>query len=482
MHDPKIANEVAVKGQVRLQFQDVTGKLATVQRTVEATQKAKQLTCRQMEGLISRIGPDGSKQSLSTKCAEIDREMTSSLGVSQPVLENVIFCHQEDSSWPLTEGKVLKQKFDDIFASTRYVKALECIRKTRQEQVSRLKEYQAEIRYLRANKEKEQELQEKLSEAEGKLLATEDSIQKIKDKLKPISDQLDQIQTKSNEIFMIQTKIEKLLSEKKQMEKYASELREGIENEFEGSIDELTTILEEFGSKIHQRQDQLDQCESEKQNVSRELDRRKKEESKLLVELGGLEKEAERNSQTIVERDALIKKYSDQLGFEGASGSVTLEEFREFIKSRETEWLEEAKRIKASYEEKEEVAQKKLDEIRDTKTKLEQSERMKTEQMTKNKAEIRSISQELSRVDASAGKLESLERDLKRKEHDLSEAEGSVDIDALKADVIKLQKEKTELDKKMRELSSEMDRMHLQSTTQTQLDMMKKEKVKGGSD
>jgi len=31
---------------------------------------------------------------------------------------------------------VLKQKFDDIFASTRYVKALDSIRKFRQEQVS----------------------------------------------------------------------------------------------------------------------------------------------------------------------------------------------------------------------------------------------------------------------------------------------------------------------------------------------------------
>ena len=36
---------------------------------------------------------------------------------------------------PLSEGKTLKTKFDDIFASTRYVKALEVIRKSRKEQV-----------------------------------------------------------------------------------------------------------------------------------------------------------------------------------------------------------------------------------------------------------------------------------------------------------------------------------------------------------
>lgn len=37
---------------------------------------------------------------------------------------------------PLSEGKALKQKFDDIFASTRYSKALDSIKKTRQELVS----------------------------------------------------------------------------------------------------------------------------------------------------------------------------------------------------------------------------------------------------------------------------------------------------------------------------------------------------------
>ena len=31
-----------------------------------------------------------------------------SLGVSKPILNYVIFCHQEDSNWPLEEGKKVK--------------------------------------------------------------------------------------------------------------------------------------------------------------------------------------------------------------------------------------------------------------------------------------------------------------------------------------------------------------------------------------
>jgi len=40
----------------------------------------------------------------------------------QEILENVIFVHQEDSNWPLSDGQTLKKKFDDIFAATKYTK------------------------------------------------------------------------------------------------------------------------------------------------------------------------------------------------------------------------------------------------------------------------------------------------------------------------------------------------------------------------
>ena len=94
--------------------------------------------------------------------------MIAHLGVSKAILTHVIFCHQEESTWsvvsitltcthththththtrtymkcsvlpyyrPLSEGRALKTKFDEIFASTRYTKALESIKKFRQEQV-----------------------------------------------------------------------------------------------------------------------------------------------------------------------------------------------------------------------------------------------------------------------------------------------------------------------------------------------------------
>ena len=82
-------------------------------------------------------------------------QMINHLGVSKAILTHVIFCHQEDSTWsvllllhlahcvcvyyttcrPLSEGKALKLKFDEIFASTRYSKALDAIHKLQREKV-----------------------------------------------------------------------------------------------------------------------------------------------------------------------------------------------------------------------------------------------------------------------------------------------------------------------------------------------------------
>jgi DNA repair protein RAD50 len=44
--------------------------------------------------------------------------------VSRPILEYVVFVHQEDSLWPLSENKTLKERFDAIFAATKYNDAI----------------------------------------------------------------------------------------------------------------------------------------------------------------------------------------------------------------------------------------------------------------------------------------------------------------------------------------------------------------------
>ena len=58
------------------------------------------------------------------------------MGVSKPILNYVVFCHQEDSNWPLDIGSRVKDKFDEIFASDKYKACLKKIKDVRTEHKS----------------------------------------------------------------------------------------------------------------------------------------------------------------------------------------------------------------------------------------------------------------------------------------------------------------------------------------------------------
>lgn len=85
---------------------------------------------------------------MTKKNADMDAELPPMLGVSAAVLENVVFCHQEDSNWPLGNSKELKERFDAIFSSERYTKALDMINDSKKELQARTKEQSLELKRL----------------------------------------------------------------------------------------------------------------------------------------------------------------------------------------------------------------------------------------------------------------------------------------------------------------------------------------------
>jgi len=131
IHDPQLAHLPEVKAQIRMLF-----KTGVVPRDKEICAiRSFQLTNRRIAGrvkpqykaldsVLRTQAEDGSKPSISHKCADMDTQVPELMGVSRAIIDNVIFCHQEDSSWPLQETGNVKKRFDDIFGATRYTQAL----------------------------------------------------------------------------------------------------------------------------------------------------------------------------------------------------------------------------------------------------------------------------------------------------------------------------------------------------------------------
>ncbi|KAF9361291.1 DNA repair protein rad50 [Mortierella sp. AD094] len=164
VNDPKMSDSPSVKAQVRLRFRNVNSQIMSITRSLSVTVKKNTYTQRTLENVLAAVDPQtGELATISAKCAELDADVPNHLGVSRAILDNVIFCHQEESNWPLSEPSILKKKFDDIFASTKYTNVLDSIKTIRKEKAQDLKIMHASLEFIRRNKEKAEKASKSLA-------------------------------------------------------------------------------------------------------------------------------------------------------------------------------------------------------------------------------------------------------------------------------------------------------------------------------
>ena len=152
---------------------------------------------------------------MRSKCAEIDKIIPEFMGVSQAVLQNVIFCHQEESNWILGEPKVLKDKFDAIFASTRYSKALEQVKKTQAELKITLKDFEKDEAQQKETKRHAHEFKHNLRKRQTESEAMREKKVTLEDEIKKDQERLD--------------KCHKGLRQYKEFDEYMKESKQKIE-------------------------------------------------------------------------------------------------------------------------------------------------------------------------------------------------------------------------------------------------------------
>uniref|UniRef100_A0A8C0ZE25 RAD50 double strand break repair protein n=1 Tax=Cyanistes caeruleus TaxID=156563 RepID=A0A8C0ZE25_CYACU len=444
VHDPKVANETDVRAQIRLQFRDVNGELVAVQRSMVCTQKGKAPEFKTLESVITRT-KHGEKVSLSSKCAEIDREMISALGVSKSVLNNVIFCHQEESNWPLSEGKALKQKFDEIFSATRYIKALEALRQVRLKQSLKVKECQTELKYLKQNKEKAREIQDHLSNREAQLAASKENVISIENQLEPLKSSLALVEQNLTKVMRLDNDVKALESRKRQMEKDNQDLQQKMEKVFQGTDEQLRDRHQNHQRTVKEKEKRLLDCKRDLDRATKECQRFNSEKSELLIEQGILD---------FIYSPVVFN-----------------------CRDRQERDTEAANRMMREFAQKEAMKQKQIDEIRDKKTGLERTIDLKSDIQDKKQAELKNVKCELQQLEGFSDRISELDEEIGKMEYELEKAERSSNIETLEQEVQTLQSEKINLDKALRKLDQEMEQLNLHTTTITQMEMLRKDKA-----
>ncbi|AWO99947.1 putative DNA repair protein RAD50 isoform 2 [Scophthalmus maximus] len=444
VHDPKDAHETDVRAQIRLLFSDVNGEKVTIHRSMSCTQKAKNYSFKSLEQVITRI-------------------------------------KDEESNWPLCEGKALKDKFDSIFAATKYIKALETMRQLRLTQNHTVKECQVELRYLKQNKEKAQQIRETVATKEAQLMASKDNVEHIESQIDPLENRLMDIDTKLGKVMKLDNDIKALDSRKKQMEEDNRELEETMEQVFQGSDEQLQDLYQNHQRTVKEKERRLTDCQKELERAGRECQRLNRVKAELLVEQGRLQLEADRHTQNIKNRDTQVRSLSSYLEMEGYDRppftTLQLESFHRHVTQRLEQEKDTVGQVLADLQEKEQQKQQSIDEIRDKKTGLERTVELKRDLQGKKQQELRNVRAELQRLEGSSTRLQELENELAKVERELQSTVQSSNVEELKAEVVELQREKAELDRAQRRLDQEMETLNAHTTTRTQMEMLKKDKT-----
>ncbi|KAG2010170.1 RAD50 [Coprinopsis cinerea AmutBmut pab1-1] len=322
VHDPKMANEKEVKAQVKLRFHSANGTRMLAVRNLSVTvKKTAGLTMKTLESILGLDDPGKTNKRavISTKCAEMDVEIPQLLGVSKAVLENVIFCHQEDSYWPLAEPSILKKKFDEIFEATKYTKALDNIKALRKDRVADLKAEQERLSSLKLQKDRADKLRLRMKDLNATIVAKEAEYENAKA-------QYEEVQN-SNRIFYdynskfreIYLKVESLEEKKKSKRMDLEEARDGNFQEISGTDDDLQNRLNRFDAHVDSQRERLAKEERRRQDIEDELTDLRNREVQLSEMKAQYEVEAKNQRARVIEREELVREIAKQFNITGIS-------------------------------------------------------------------------------------------------------------------------------------------------------------------
>lgn len=286
-------------------------------RSMEVTQKKTTMTFKQSDGVLRTIDEHtGDRVSLSHKCSELDRILPPMLGLSKAVIESVIFCHQEEASWPLQEGAVLKKQFDAIFDSARYTKALDNFRKTKKDLANEAKELKVEVSALASHqhaakgfKEEEAKHDELQEEIDKEIKKLESKIAKSLQDLTHWSGICDRITSLQGQISEKETKLETIKQVRKSKR---GMLEEDLTKQFDAP--QLRERLRDFDKDVQQQQERFDALSRDYQKIQDDIEALRQEEMDLNKSKGkyAAEKDAhdKRLTQRVSKMESILTSYS----------------------------------------------------------------------------------------------------------------------------------------------------------------------------
>jgi DNA repair protein RAD50 len=307
----------------------------------------------------------GERISMSTKVAELDRVVPQQLGVSPAILESVIFCHQDESLWPMSEPSKLKVKFDEIFEAQKYTKAIDVLVKLR-------KTHQINLNGLTIHEANFKDLKDKAERVQKKMFALEKDIDELRVKEASLKQQMSdalevskEMNKKKNEALLIINELQTKESQAEGLEHTIATLSSTLE-ELQETDEWLQATLDQYQERLQQYDEEENRYKVHFAELQASVNASRQELSKKQAELGQYHAEKQNYERNIQNRVQLVKDAARSHSLRGYDDDLDESQVQEFVRrmnklSQEKE--RELDRVTAATREESKQAQVRISEL-----------------------------------------------------------------------------------------------------------------------
>jgi len=277
---------------------------------MEVSQKKTTASFKQLDGALRTFDvTTGKKVTLSHKCGELDKQLPTLLGISKAILDHVLFCHQEDSSWPLSEASVLKKRFDEIFDSTRYSKAIAIFKQTEKDMNAKCKDLKAELAGLKSHQHAAHAFRKELGEANEAIEELDEEKKRIDEEVAALDTEIEEYNDIQCNVQTIEAELDAAEAKKVNQLSLVTRLRSMLEEDLTGanSLRELEKMQREYDAKVANQKEELEDLQNQDEEVNKAIQQLRRDEMELTQAKARLDADLEGYEQNCRDRYKLME-------------------------------------------------------------------------------------------------------------------------------------------------------------------------------
>lgn len=471
-----MCGEKEVLAQVKLSFKGTSGAKMVATRSLQLTVKKTTRQQKTLEGQLLMV-KEGERTAISSRVAELDQIMPQYLGVSKAILDSVIFCHQDESLWPMSEPSVLKKKFDEIFEAIKYTKAIDNIKVLRKKQNEELAKYKIMEQHAKEDKEKADKAEKRSIKLQEEIEALRDETQQLTKEMRRVAELADKAWKESESYAQVLGALEGKRIEARSVQSTIDNLKRHLV-ELDEPDEWLESNLEQFEVKQIQYQQQEESQKEKYMEIREQVEETRHKLGLKQAEYGKHENDKANFERQVERRQRMSKELARNHNIRGFDSIVDQSDVDEFMKrirkmlKDKSQTLDRAKR-EAQSELRE--AQTSLNQIGERKSALQESKNAAKRQIAANDKEAASYQTKLNEISVDEGAQAALESNVEDIQSRLDQAKERGRSASWDKEIQELNSEIHKLEDESSRLNTELIEATKKAGDLARLDHLKKE-------